>query len=92
MFRIGEFEGIKTRLDVASKCSRGLVVERLVGELCDISSLLIFSRRTSTGAVPNKPPSSIHHAVLNYSKAAAIITNTLAPPAYMPFRLEAAPM
>lgn len=38
------------------------------------------------------PPSSIHHAVIYYSSAAAIITITLALPAYMPFRLDAAPM
>jgi len=63
----------------------------LVGQI--FLRCLSRDRRMSTCAVTNKPlPSSIHHAVVHYSNAAAIITKTLAPPAYMPFRLEAAPM
>lgn len=102
--REGEDRPVMKEEDVSHRRVRGIKtgsmdvrieeLERIGGgEVCWVrhSSLLILSRvrRLSTCAAP---PPSIHHAVMDYSNAAAIITNTLAPPAYMPFRLEAAPM
>lgn len=50
--------------------------------------------RISTQPINNTRHSQsfIHVMVFRYSNAAAIIIRTLAPPAYMPFRLDAAPM
>jgi hypothetical protein len=47
------------------------------------------------GRISTQPINNTRHGrvkPLFYSNAAAIITSTLAPPAYMPFRLDAAPM
>ncbi len=54
--------------------------------------LTIVSKEGRMSISQQPAASPIHHAVLNYSSAAAIITNIAALPAYAPFRLDAAPM